>query len=152
MRPKKKVWLAALLNLIPLVGIGLLAYFARPFPVAIPSPVRELLAAIPNPLLVGLTLACSVTTILWGFGYRYLGRLVRFVVALCVPYIWCAGYVAFPKPFSNQPDFYFPYLREAVLVLGVLNLVSGIDAWVLASRQGLHDQGKDPRQEQTNRT
>lgn len=142
MKRQKKAWLAALLNLIPLVGIGILAYLAHPSPVAIPTPLRELLAAIPNQLLVVLIMACGATSILWGFGYLYLGRRVRFVVALSVPYLYCAGYIVFPKPSSNLPDFYFPYMSEAVVVFGVVNLLSGIDAWFLAGRQGIHDQEK----------
>jgi hypothetical protein len=138
MRTQKKAWLAALLNLIPLVGIGFLVNLLGlhvKIPVVIP----------PSPLLEFFIIAgCGVTLILWGFGYLYLRRSVRFVVALSVPYLYCAGYIVFPKPSSNLPEFYFPYMSEAVVVFGVLNLLSGIDAWFLGGRQGSHDQEKAP--------
>ena len=138
MRTQKKAWLAALLNLVPLVGVGMLADNQNLVPHV------KLPVAIPLALVELFIVAFGATLLLWGFGYLYLGRFVRFVVALSVPWLYCVGYFLFPKPSSRLPGLGLPYMGEAVVVFGILNLLSGIDAWFLAGRQGIHDQEKAP--------
>ena len=127
MRTRKKAGLAALLNLFPLAGVivGL--------PIVFPY--------LPNQYAIfGILIYLAplgVGVIVWGIGYLYLGRMNRFAVALVFPFLYAFGYLLFPKPVANNyPDFYFPYLYEAFLIFGFLNLLSGIDAWFLASRPG----------------
>jgi hypothetical protein len=140
MRKQKKAWLAALLNLVPLVG-----FVAVLLNTSLVSMVARVADAIQFPYLFICIGVLELAIILWGLGYLYLRRWVRLVAALCFPWLYAVGYLVFPKPSSNLPDFYFPYMNEAVVVFGVLNLLSGIDAWFLAGRQGIHDQEKAPK-------
>jgi hypothetical protein len=127
MKTRKNAWLAGLLNLFPLVGVIVGLPFVFPY-----LPYRY-------PIFGILVYFCplSVGMIVWGIGYLYLGRMKHFAVALVFPFLYALGYLLFPKPVTNNyPDFYFPYLYEAFLIFGFLSLLSGIDAWLLASRPG----------------
>jgi len=143
MRKQKKAWLAALLNLVPLIGI-VVAPLLNLHPGV--DMVARVSAAIQFPYLFSCTGALYVAFVLWGLGYLYLGRFGRFVVALGFPWFYAVVYFLFPKPslpyYISGPVL--PYLEQALAVLGVFNLLSGIDAWLLASRQGVHAQEKVP--------
>jgi hypothetical protein len=129
MRKQKKAWLAALLNLVPLVGS--VAVLLNTFLVSMLARVADVIQFPRLFICIGIL---ELALVLWGLGYLYLRRWKRLVAALCFPWLYALGYLVFPKASSNLPDFYFPYMNEALVVLGVLSLLSGIDAWFLASR------------------
>lgn len=114
MKGLKRPWLAALLNLIPFIGLA--------------SCTANALHA---PVPLGFTLIFTI--FIWDLGYAYLGRWFRFLLALAFP--WVFGWI----PNRLDPALVWnrglEYITPFILIYGSACLITAVDAWRLAKQQ-----------------
>ena len=117
-RKPKKPWLAALLNLIPLLG---------------------LVGCSPDNKGGPFSLICFALLV-WGIGYLYLGgttrNVVRCLVALALPWILIpVTWIFNPFDFehSYEHTFTFKDFQPFLIVLGSACLLTAVDAMRLAA-------------------
>ena len=117
-RGQKLPWLAFVLNLIPLVGLaGCAAGVSKVGPDS-------------GPIWLAL--------FLFGAGYLYLGRWLRVLLALMLPWVICIG-LSFISFFDFEHKV--PTLNDIIpnlLALGVASLFTAIDAMRLAIDYNAH--------------
>lgn len=120
----KRPWLAFLLNLTPSLGVVLLILSRGE-------------VSLPWSVLVAIEDVACFSCLIWGLGYAYLGRWLRFVGALLVAIVVFTAFFfvsltnmdVFPKP----PVYGFVvYATLLITIFGPL--ITAFDAWRLAKR------------------
>ena len=111
----KQPGLAVILNLIPFIGLGGCAVQVR-------SPSSSSLAE-----LGGLWFFILI----WGIGYLYLGRWVRFLLSMLIPWVSCFASSSFGLDFEHgrgETANFFAWL----LMVASICVITAVDAYRLA--------------------